>query len=177
ARFDKMLSSNEIGTLITALGTGIGREEFNLEKLRYHKIIIMTDADVDGSHIRTLLLTFFFRYARPLITEGYLYVAQPPLYKVEYRQRVEYCYNETQLQVLMAEMGNKANIQRFKGLGEMMPEQLWETTMNPDTRVLKKVEIEDGAQADLMFDILMGDEVEPRRRFIEENSSLANLDI
>jgi DNA gyrase subunit B len=137
----------------------------------------MTDADVDGSHIRTLLLTFFFRYAKPLITQGYIYVAQPPLYKVELRNRAEYCYNESQLQVLLAEMGSKATVQRFKGLGEMMPEQLWQTTMNPDTRTLKKVEIEDAAQADLIFDILMGDEVEPRRRFIEENSFLATLDV
>ncbi|MDX1920538.1 MAG: DNA topoisomerase (ATP-hydrolyzing) subunit B [Candidatus Caenarcaniphilales bacterium] len=186
ARVGKIYENTEIQAMIQGIGISTKGDELlrpneedllELKKVRYHKIIIMTDADVDGSHIRTLLLTFFFRYARPLISEGYLYVAQPPLYKVEYRQRVEYCYNETQLQVLMAEMGNKANIQRFKCLGEMMTEQLWETTMNPDTRVLKKVEIEDGAQADLMFDILMGDEVEPRRRFIEENSSLANLDI
>ncbi|MFN5540208.1 MAG: DNA topoisomerase (ATP-hydrolyzing) subunit B [Candidatus Melainabacteria bacterium] len=186
ARLGKIYENTEIqaiiqGVGISTLGDDLLRpnEEDNLDlkKVRYHKIIIMTDADVDGSHIRTLLLTFFFRYAKPLITQGYIYVAQPPLYKVELRNRAEYCYNESQLQVLLAEMGSKATVQRFKGLGEMMPEQLWQTTMNPDTRTLKKVEIEDAAQADLIFDILMGDEVEPRRRFIEENSFLATLDV
>ncbi len=186
ARIGKIYENTEIQSLIQAVGIATQGDELlrpneenliDLKKVRYHKIIIMTDADVDGSHIRTLLLTFFFRYARPLIAAGYIYVAQPPLYKVEYRNRAEYCYNETQLQVIMADMGGKAHIQRFKGLGEMMPEQLWETTMNPDTRVLKKVDIEDAAQADLIFDILMGDEVEPRRKFIEDNSTLAVLDV
>jgi DNA gyrase subunit B len=186
ARLGKIYENNEIQALIQGIGISTQGDDLlrpneedilDLKKVRYHKIIIMTDADVDGSHIRTLLLTFFFRYARPLIAAGYIYVAQPPLYKVEYRSRAEYCYNETQLQVLLAEMGPKAHVQRFKGLGEMMPEQLWETTMNPETRVLKKVDIEDAAQADLIFDILMGDEVEPRRKFIEDNSTIAVLDI
>lgn len=186
ARVGRIYENTEIQAMIQGVGLSTLGDDLlrpneenllDLKKIRYHKIIIMTDADVDGSHIRTLLLTFFFRYARPLITAGYLYVAQPPLYKVELRNRAEYCYNESQLQVLLAEMGPKAGIQRFKGLGEMMPEQLWQTTMNPETRVLKKVEIEDAAQADLVFDILMGDEVEPRRKFIEENSSIATLDI
>ncbi len=186
ARIGKIYENTEIQAIIQGIGISTQGDELlrpnaedilDLKKLRYHKIIIMTDADVDGSHIRTLLLTFFFRYARPLVAAGYIYVAQPPLYKVEYKSKAEYCYNESQLQVLMAEMGPKAHIQRFKGLGEMMPEQLWQTTMNPETRVLKQVDIEDAAQADLIFDTLMGDEVEPRRRFIEENSSIAVLDI
>lgn len=185
ARIGKIYENTEIQSLIQGIGLSTQGDELlrpneedilDLKKVRYHKVIIMTDADVDGSHIRTLLLTFFFRYARSLINAGYIYVAQPPLYKVEYKSRTEYCYNENQLQVLLTEMP-KAHIQRFKGLGEMMPEQLWETTMNPETRVLKKVEIEDAAQADLIFDILMGDEVEPRRKFIEDNSSIAVLDI
>lgn len=186
ARVGKIYENNEIQALIQGVGLSTQGDDLlrpnedtllDLKKVRYHKIIIMTDADVDGSHIRTLLLTFFFRYARPIISEGYLYVAQPPLYKVEYKQRTEYCYNESQLEALMTEFGGKGSIQRFKGLGEMMPQQLWDTTMNPDTRVLKKVSIEDAAQADLIFDILMGDEVEPRRKFIEDNSTYAKLDI
>ena len=186
ARLGRIYENNEIQSLIQAVGLCTVGDELlrpneedilELKKVRYHKIIIMTDADVDGSHIRTLLLTFFFRYARPLITSGYLYVAQPPLYKVEHRGKIQYCYNDAQLQITLAEIGSKVAIQRFKGLGEMMPEQLWETTMNPETRVLKRVDIEDAAMADLMFDTLMGDEVEPRRKFIEENSMLANLDI
>jgi DNA gyrase subunit B len=152
-------------------------ENLDLTKLRYHKIIIMTDADVDGSHIRTLLLTFFFRYARPLVGKGYVYIAQPPLYKVEKGKRIEYCYNEHKLQAVMAEMGENARIQRFKGLGEMMPEQLWETTMNPETRTLKQVTVEDSSEADHIFDLLMGEAVGPRREFIEQNAHLSNLDV
>ncbi|MBX9939958.1 MAG: DNA topoisomerase (ATP-hydrolyzing) subunit B [Candidatus Obscuribacterales bacterium] len=152
-------------------------ENLDLSKLRYHKIIIMTDADVDGSHIRTLLLTFFFRYARQLVERGYVYIAQPPLYKVEKGKRVEYCYNEHKLEALLAEMGDKATVQRFKGLGEMMPQQLWDTTMNPATRTLKKVTVADASEADHWFDLLMGEVVGPRRQYIEENAHKSNLDI
>ncbi len=162
-------------------GTGLLRpnaQNLDLSKLRYHKVIIMTDADVDGSHIRTLLLTFFFRYARPLVEQGYCYIAQPPLYKVEKGKRIEYCYNEHKLEAVLAELGDKAIIQRFKGLGEMMPEQLWETTMNPETRTLKQVTVEDASEADHIFDLLMGEAVGPRREFIEKNAHLvANLDV
>ncbi len=162
-------------------GSGLLRpnaENLDLAKLRYHKVIIMTDADVDGSHIRTLLLTFFFRYAKPMVEQGYVYIAQPPLYKVEKGKRIEYCYNEHKLEAVMAELGDKAVIQRFKGLGEMMPEQLWETTMNPETRTLKKVTIEDASEADHVFDLLMGEAVGPRREFIERNAHLVgNLDV
>jgi DNA gyrase subunit B len=162
-------------------GTGLLRpnaENLDLGKLRYHKVIIMTDADVDGSHIRTLLLTFFFRYAKPMVEQGYVYIAQPPLYKVEKGKRTEYCYNEHKLEAVLAELGDKAVIQRFKGLGEMMPEQLWDTTMNPETRTLKKVTIEDASEADHVFDLLMGEAVGPRREFIERNAHLVgNLDV
>lgn len=186
ARIDKIYENNEIQALIQAIGLSTQgdnllkpneEEIIDMKKIRYHKVVIMTDADVDGSHIRTLLLTFFFRYARPLIKAGYIYIAQPPLYKVEYKGRTEYCYNETQLSVLMAEFGGKGSIQRFKGLGEMMPQQLWETTMDPSSRTLKQVKIEDAAEADLIFDTLMGNEVEPRRNFIEENAVYAMLDV
>ena len=149
----------------------------DLGKLRYHKIIIMTDADVDGSHIRTLILTFLFRYARPVVEQGYVYIAQPPLYKVEKGKRVEYCYNEHKLEAVVAEMGEKYNIQRFKGLGEMMPQQLWDTTMNPETRTLKRVTLADASEADHIFDLLMGEAVGPRREFIEKNAHYANLDV
>jgi DNA gyrase subunit B len=150
----------------------------DISKLRYHKIIIMTDADVDGSHIRTLILTFLFRYARPVIEQGYVYIAQPPLYKVEKGKRTEYCYNEHKLEAVLAELGDKAIVQRFKGLGEMMPQQLWETTMNPETRTLKRVELEDASEADHIFDLLMGEAVAPRRDFIEKNAHLVgNLDV
>jgi DNA gyrase subunit B len=153
-------------------------QNLDLSRLRYHKVIIMTDADVDGSHIRTLLLTFFFRYARPLVEQGYVYIAQPPLYKVEKGKRVEYCYNEHKLEAVVAELGDKAIIQRFKGLGEMMPEQLWDTTMNPETRTLKQVSINDATEADHIFDLLMGEAVGPRRDFIEQNAHLVgNLDV
>jgi DNA gyrase subunit B len=180
ARLDKILGNNEIRSLITAFGTGIG-DEFDINKLRYHKIIIMTDADVDGSHIRTLLLTFFYRYFKPLIEKGYIYIAQPPLYKLEIDKKIEYIYSEKELKekLKLTEEGNvKINIQRYKGLGEMNPEQLWETTMDIEKRTLLKVTIEDAIRADQTFETLMGVEVEPRREFIEQNAlSVKNLDI
>jgi DNA gyrase subunit B len=196
----RIYDNNEVQAMIQALGLSVKEEKeeneegngtvktsgllrpnaenIDLGKLRYHKVIIMTDADVDGSHIRTLLLTFFFRYARPLIEHGYVYIAQPPLYKVEKGKRIEYCYNEHKLEAVLAEMGEKAQIQRFKGLGEMMPEQLWQTTMNPETRTLKQVTVEDASEADHIFDLLMGEAVAPRREFIEKNAHLVgNLDV
>jgi DNA gyrase subunit B len=179
ARLDKILSNNEVRAIITALGTGIG-DEFDITKARYHKVIIMTDADVDGAHIRTLLLTFFFRYMRPIIEHGYIYIAQPPLYKVQQGKRVEYVYNDKELEVLLSEMPQtpKPALQRYKGLGEMNPTQLWETTMDPETRTLLQVEMKDAMAADETFDILMGDKVEPRRDFIQENAQyVKNLDI
>lgn len=172
------LSEEEDGTTKSGGLLRPNAENLDLSKLRYHKIIIMTDADVDGSHIRTLLLTFFFRYAKPLVEKGYVYIAQPPLYKVEKAKRIEYCYNEHKLEAVLAEMGDKAMIQRFKGLGEMMPEQLWETTMNPETRTLKQVTVNDASDADHVFDLLMGEAVAPRRQFIETNAQkVGNLDI
>lgn len=179
ARLDKIFANGEIRSMITAIGTGIG-EEFNIEKARYHKIIIMTDADVDGAHIRTLLLTFFYRFMKPLIEYGYLYVAQPPLYKVEQGKKIEYVYDEVELESAKANMNpdHKILIQRYKGLGEMNPEQLWETTMNPEDRILLKVSIEDAVEADMVFEMLMGDEVLPRREFIQDNAIyVKNLDI
>ena len=175
ARLDRMLNSSEIRAMITAFGTGIG-EEFDLEKLRYDKIIIMTDADVDGAHIMTLLLTFFFRYMKPLIGEGHVYVAQAPLYGIEKGTKIlRYCHNEKELRLALKEYkDSKVNIKRYKGLGEMDPEQLWETTMNPDNRLLLKVNIDDLAEADDTFSILMGTEVEPRRDFITENAVYAD---
>ncbi|WP_277251443.1 DNA topoisomerase (ATP-hydrolyzing) subunit B [Peptoniphilus vaginalis] len=175
ARLDKMLNSSEIRAMITAFGTGIG-EEFDLEKLRYDKIIIMTDADVDGAHIMTLLLTFFFRYMKPLIEEGHVYVAQAPLYGIEKGTKIlRYCHNEKELRLALKEYkDSKVNIKRYKGLGEMDPEQLWETTMNPDNRLLLKVNIDDLTEADDTFSILMGAEVEPRRDFITENAVYAD---
>lgn len=179
ARLDKILSNNEIRAIITALGTGIG-EDFEITKARYHKVVIMTDADVDGAHIRTLLLTFFYRYMRPIIEQGYIYIAQPPLYKIQQGKRIEYAYNDKQLDTYLAEMPQlpKPGIQRYKGLGEMNPDQLWETTMDPETRTLLQVTLEDAIDADETFDTLMGDKVEPRRNFIEENAQyVKNLDI
>lgn len=173
----KIYKNNEIQSLITALGLGIRGDEFDPTQLRYHRIVIMTDADVDGSHIRTLLLTFFYRYQRALVEEGYIYIACPPLYKLERGKNHFYCYSERELQQKIAEFPANANynIQRFKGLGEMMPQQLWDTTMNPETRMMKRVEIEDAAQADHIFTVLMGDRVAPRREFIETHGPRLNL--
>lgn len=178
ARLDKILSSDEIKAMITAFGTSIG-EDFNLAKLRYGKIIIMTDADVDGAHIRTLILTFFYRYLRELIDNGNIFIAQPPLYKVTKNRKEYYCYTEKELENTLEELGNTGyTIQRYKGLGEMNATQLWDTTMDPDHRTLLKVNIEDALVADEIFTTLMGDKVEPRREFIEENAKyVKNLDI
>ena len=190
----RIYDNAEVQAMIQALGLSVKEEDaedggktagllrpnaqnLDLSKLRYHRIVIMTDADVDGSHIRTLLLTFFFRYARPLVERGYVYIAQPPLYKVSKGKRSEYCYNDAKLEALLAEFGEKATVQRFKGLGEMMPEQLWNTTMNPDTRTLKRVTVEDASEADHIFDLLMGEAVGPRREFIEKHATYANLDL
>jgi len=178
ARLDKILGNNEVKSLISALGTGIG-EGFDLDGLRYGRIIIMTDADVDGSHIRTLLLTFFFRYLPQLIEEGHLYIAQPPLYRVTHKNKSQYVYTENEKDVLLKNFGGeKANLQRYKGLGEMNPEQLWETTMNPEHRTLLLVTVEDAAEADRTFDMLMGNAVDPLKRFIQTHArSVRNLDI
>ncbi|MGI5959710.1 MAG: DNA topoisomerase (ATP-hydrolyzing) subunit B [Massiliimalia sp.] len=181
ARLDKVYGNEKLMPVVTALGTGIG-EDFNLEKLRYGKVIIMADADVDGSHIRTLLLTFFFRFMRPLIEEGHVYLAQPPLYKLSRGKQLRYAYSDEQrdayIQELAGETGGKVDIQRYKGLGEMDPEQLWETTMDPERRTMIKVEMEDAASADEVFTILMGEKVEPRREFIEKHAKYAkDLDI
>ncbi|WP_199677396.1 DNA topoisomerase (ATP-hydrolyzing) subunit B [Lysinibacillus yapensis] len=179
ANLNRILSNAEIRAMITAFGTGIG-DEFDLEKARYHKIVIMTDADVDGAHIRILLLTFFFRFMRPLIEAGYIYAAQPPLYQVKQGKHVEYCYSDEELQEILNRLSSmpKPVVQRYKGLGEMNAEQLWDTTMDPEHRTLLKVELDDAMRADQIFQELMGDEVEPRRRFIEENAVyVQNLDI
>ena len=178
ARLDKILGNNEVRALISALGTGIG-DNFGLEGLRYGRIIIMTDADVDGSHIRTLLLTFFFRYMQELIDEGHLYIAQPPLYRIAYKNQVRYAYTEADKERVLKELGSeKATLQRYKGLGEMNPPQLWETTMNPNNRTLLLVTIEDAAEADRTFDMLMGEAVPPRKRFIQTHArDVRNLDI
>jgi DNA gyrase subunit B len=180
ARLDKILSNKEVKALISALGTGIG-EGFSTKGLRYHKIVIMTDADVDGAHIRTLLLTFFFRFMPALIDEGHLYIAQPPLYLINYKKEKRYAYSDEQKAEVLKELGakeDKVGIQRYKGLGEMNPEQLWETTMNPENRTLLLVNVEDAAEADRTFDMLMGDSVPPRKRFILTHAKLVrNLDI
>jgi DNA gyrase subunit B len=179
ARLDRMLSSDAIKYMITAFGAGIDNE-FDVSKLRYHKIICMTDADVDGSHIRILLLTFFYRHMRPLVDEGYVYIAQPPLYRVKRGKQQWYVYSDEELDTKLKEIGSdpKPEIQRYKGLGEMNPEQLWETTMDPDQRLMLKVTVEDAVEADRLFTLLMGDKVEPRREFIEQNAKLVtDLDI
>jgi len=178
SRMDKILKNNEILALITAVGTSIG-DEFDIEKARYHKIIIMTDADVDGEHIRTLLLTFFFRYMRPLVEIGYLYIAQPPLYKLSKGKKILYAYSERERMSTINEIGEGGvSIQRYKGLGEMNPNQLWETTMDPDNRMTVRVEVEDAVEADELFTILMGEKVEPRRDFIQTHAKeVVNLDI
>ena len=184
ARLDKILSNEEIRTIIAAVGTGIGEEDFDVKSARYHKIIIMTDADVDGAHIRTLLLTFFFRHMRQLIEEGMIYIAQPPLYRVARGKEEFYAYSDDERdQVITRMQGNKPdgkniNVQRYKGLGEMNPEQLWKTTMDPETRTILQVTLDDAIEADSIFTTLMGDDVEPRRKFIEENARyVKNLDV
>jgi len=178
ARLDKILGNNEVKSLISALGTGVG-EGFDIEGLRYGRVIIMTDADVDGSHIRTLLLTFFFRYLPQLIEDGHLYIAQPPLYRVAYKNQIKYAYTEKEREELVKALGGeRANLQRYKGLGEMNPDQLWDTTMNPENRTLLLVTVEDAAEADRTFDMLMGNAVDPRKRFIQTHArSVRNLDI
>ncbi len=178
ARLHKIFANNEIVSMITAIGTGIG-DEFNIGKARYHKIIIMTDADVDGSHITTLLLTFFYRHMVPLIENGYIYLAMPPLYRVSKGKSHQYVYSDAEKDKAVKEIGEEGvTIQRYKGLGEMNPTQLWDTTMDPQQRIIKKITIEDVVKADKIFTILMGDEVEPRRKFIEDNAKKAvNLDV
>ncbi|GGH80266.1 DNA gyrase subunit B [Pullulanibacillus pueri] len=179
ARLDKILSNAEVRAMITAIGSGVGGD-FDIEKARYHKVIIMTDADVDGAHIRTLLLTFFYRHMRELLEKGYVYIAQPPLYKVSQGKRIEYAYNDRELETILKELPAtpKPGIQRYKGLGEMNPDQLWETTMDPENRLVLQVSLEDAMEADEVFEVLMGEKVEPRRAFIEENAKyVENLDI
>jgi DNA gyrase subunit B len=180
ARLDKILGNNEVKALISALGMGIG-DNLDIEGLRYGRVIIMTDADVDGSHIRTLLLTFFFRYMPSLIDDGHLYIAQPPLYRIEHKKQIRYLYSDVEKDNVIKEMGkdsDKAYLQRYKGLGEMNPVQLWETTMNPENRTLLLVTVEDAAEADRTFDMLMGDEVAPRKKFITTHAKkVRNLDI
>ena len=177
ARLDKVYGNEKLMPVVTALGCGLG-DEFDISKLRYGKIIIMADADVDGSHIRTLLLTFFFRFMRPLVEQGHIYLAQPPLFRITKGKKHRYAYSDEQRDAIMAELGSNYEIQRYKGLGEMDAEQLWETTMNPETRTMLRVEVEDAATADEIFTVLMGDKVEPRREFIEQNAKyVKNLDV
>lgn len=177
ASMARILSNHEILSMIQAIGTGVGKE-FNIDNARYHKVVIMTDADVDGAHIRTLLLTFFYRYMRQIIEKGYVYIAQPPLYKIQAGKRVEYAYSDEELNLKLSEISGKPQIQRYKGLGEMNAEQLWETTMDPDKRTLLQVSMSDVEKADEIFTMLMGEDVEPRRKFIEENAVyVQNLDI
>lgn len=177
ARLDKVIGNEKLMPVVTALGTGIG-EDFDLSKLRYHRIVIMADADVDGAHIRTLLLTFFFRYMRPIIEHGYVYIAQPPLYKLSKGKKHNYAYSDEERDKLIAEMGGSCDIQRYKGLGEMDAEQLWETTMDPQNRIMLRVTLDDAIEADETFSLLMGDKVEPRREFIEKNARyVQNLDV
>ena len=177
ARVDKVIGNDKLTPVIMALGTGIG-DDFDITKLRYHKVVIMADADVDGAHIRTLLLTFFFRYMRPLIEQGYVYIAQPPLYKISKGKKHVYAFSDEERDREIEEMGGSCDIQRYKGLGEMDPQQLWETTMDPNYRTMLRVNMEDAMEADETFSILMGDKVEPRRLFIEKNAKyVENLDI
>ena len=177
ARPDKLLDHEEIKNLAIAIGGGIGKE-FDVTKIRYHNIVIMTDADVDGAHIGTLLLTLFYRQMKPLIEAGHVYIAMPPLYRVYKGKKQIYAYNEEEMAAAVAEIGQGANVSRYKGLGEMNPQQLWETTMNPETRIMKKVTIEDGMIADQLFSVLMGDDVEPRREYIIEHAhEVVNLDV
>ena len=182
SRINKILENKEIRAMITALGTGVGHsDDFDIEKLRYHKIIIMTDADVDGSHIRTLILTFFYRYMHPLVEFGHIYIATPPLYKITFGKNIEYAWDDINRDKILARVRKetkfKTDVSRYKGLGEMNPDQLWDTTMNPETRTLQQVNIESAAAADRLFSVLMGDAVEPRREFIERNAKYAKLDI
>jgi len=179
ARLDRALANEEIRTMITAIGAGFGHEDFDLSKLRYHKIIIMTDADVDGAHIRTLLLTFFYRFMKPLVEAGHMYIAQPPLYSVKKGNKIKYAWSDPERDELLDAAGRKGfHLQRYKGLGEMNPDQLWETTMDPENRVLLNITLDDAAEAERIFSVLMGDQVEPRRAFIEENAlAVQNLDI
>ncbi len=179
AQFNKVLSNDPIKTIIAALGTGIGRDDFDADKVRYHKIIIMTDADVDGSHIRTLLLTFFYRYAKELIERGYVYIAQPPLYGIKKGKEEYYAYSDEELEEILKKIGKDGvQIQRYKGLGEMNPEQLWRTTMDPERRILKRVTLQDAEEAERIFTVLMGEKVEPRKEFIEKNARFVrNLDV
>ena len=177
ARIDKVYGNEKLLPVITALGCGVG-DEFDVNKLRYNKVIIMADADVDGSHIRTLLLTFFFRFMKPIVEEGHVYIAQPPLYRITKSKKHYYAFSDEERDKILKDLGEKTDIQRYKGLGEMDSEQLWETTMNPETRIMLKVSLEDAESADETFSILMGDKVEPRRKFIEENARyVENLDI
>ena len=175
-RLDKILAFKEIKSLVIALGTSIS-DTFNLEKLRYHKIIIATDADVDGAHIRTLLLTLFYRYFPSLIAGGYLYIAQPPLYKIKKSKEIHYAYSDEDKTKVLKNISGEANVQRYKGLGEMNPEELWETTMDPARRILKQVKVAETEEANKIFTILMGDEVEPRKIFIQTHAKLATLDV
>jgi DNA gyrase subunit B len=183
ARIDKVLSNDEIRAIITALGTGIGDDEFDLANARYHKIIIMTDADVDGAHIRTLLLTFFFRQMRDLVENGMVYIAQPPLYQIRKGKQEHYAYSDRERDEVLRRLGDGEgkkgiHVQRYKGLGEMNPDQLWSTTMDPATRTILQVTLEDAVEADGIFNTLMGEQVEPRRRFIEDNAQyVKNLDV
>lgn len=179
ARADKIYNNDKLQPVILAIGAGIGND-FDVTKIRYGKVIIMADADVDGAHIRTLLLTFFFRYMKPLVENGNVFLAQPPLYKLAKKGMKDlYCYSDEELEKKLSEIGREGmNIQRYKGLGEMNPEQLWDTTMNPETRTLVQVQIEDVIEADEIFNILMGDEIAPRRQFIESNAKyVKNLDV
>jgi DNA gyrase subunit B len=178
-RLDKVINNDKLQPLIATLGTSIGNE-FDISKIRYHKIIIMADADVDGSHIRTLLLTFFFRYMPELIEQGFVYLAMPPLFKISFNKKEWYVYDDKELNVVMQEIGrdqDKIAVQRYKGLGEMDGNQLWDTTMDPARRKMKRVMLPDAVEADRIFSTLMGEEVEPRRKFIEENAVYANLDV
>ncbi|MBQ7284090.1 MAG: DNA topoisomerase IV subunit B, partial [Oscillospiraceae bacterium] len=177
ARLDRVYGNEKLMPVVQALGCGIG-EELYISKIRYHKVVILADADVEGQHIRTLLLTFFFRFMRPVIENGYVYIAMPPLYKVTKGKQIKYAYDDDERDAIIAEFGTGYKISRFKGLGEMNPEQLWETTLNPDNRVMMRVSIEDAQRADETFTILMGDKVEPRKEFIEKNAKyVSNLDV
>jgi len=180
ARLDKVIGNDKLQPIIASLGTGIG-EDFDISKLRYHKVIIMADADVDGSHIRTLLLTFFYRYMTELIEKGHVYLAMPPLYRISFDREIHYAYSDEEKDRIILQANkdpSKISVQRYKGLGEMNPEQLWETTMDPSQRIIKRITMEDAILAEEMFVTLMGEQVEPRRRFIEENAlTVSNLDI